>query len=51
MGARGPPAEGEILAAGGAKSAAAAMLADVEKVAAARGFERIARRAAQAVAR
>jgi hypothetical protein len=40
--------EGRILAAGGAKDAAAAVLAQVEREAAARGFSRIAREAREA---
>ena len=40
--------EGQILAAGGAKEQARALLAEVEKDAAARGFRRIARKAAEA---
>jgi Tfp pilus assembly protein PilF/tRNA A-37 threonylcarbamoyl transferase component Bud32/TolB-like protein len=41
-------AEGEILAAGGAKDAAAAKLAQVQRDAGAKGFQRIARQAAEA---
>ena len=40
--------EGEILATGSAKEQARTLLADVEKDAAARGFRRIARKAAEA---